>query len=176
MTEFENLGQFLMLKSIPIVYGLKPKEIFWDTFNDNKYKDFWTAIEERLELEKNCKNLEGEKEFIENHSKIFNKYFQNYFSCLTLPEYAYERSVEGNQDTMNKKCITEIFNIIDYPSFIKVNSESKYYIEDYKNTVNKDIYYISNCKKLEDSNCVDIIFSELSCVYDLFKPHMDDLI
>ena len=175
-TEFEKFGQFIMLKSIPTVYELKPKAIFWDTFNDNNYKDFWTAIKERLELEKNCKNTECKKEFIENHSKIFNKYFGNYFPSLTLPECAYESSVEGNQDTMNKKCITEIFNIIDYPSFIKVNGASKYNIEDYKNAISKDIYYIANCKKLEDSNCVDNIFSEVPCVYDSFKPQLDDLI
>lgn len=43
-TEFEKFGQFIMLKSIPTVYELKPKAIFWDKFNDNNYKDFWTAI------------------------------------------------------------------------------------------------------------------------------------
>lgn len=175
-TEFEKFGQFIMLKSIPTVYELKPKADFWNLYNDINYKDFWTAIEERLELEKNCKNTNCDKEFIENHSKIFDKYFGNYFPSLTQSQCAYESSVDGNQNALNKKCITEIFNIIDYPSFIKVKGESKYNIEDYKKAVSKDIYYIANCKKMVDSNCIDNIFSEVPCVYDSFTTEMDNLI
>ena len=41
-SEFSEFGQFLMLKSIPTVYELRPNPIFWKIFNDENYKDFAT--------------------------------------------------------------------------------------------------------------------------------------
>ena len=50
-TEFKPFGQYMMLKSIPTVYELKPFNIFSEIFDSSEYTDFGSAIRERIALE-----------------------------------------------------------------------------------------------------------------------------
>ncbi len=179
-SEFSEFGQFLMLKSIPTVYELRPNSIYWEIFNDDNYNDFATAIRERLELEKNCKkNNKCEASEIETKSKNFDNIFGEYFPSFKLnSQCEYETSVGGNQDALKNKCFTEIFNIIDYPSFIKVNpnDDDSYDIEDYYKKTGDNLYYIADCEKISGSKCIDNIFPEVKCVYDAYTSELNDLI
>ena len=176
-SEFSEFGQFLMLKSIPTVYELRPNPIFWKIFNDENYKDFATAIRDRLELEKNCKkNNKCDPQEIIDKSKNFDEIFADYFPSLNLKSCEYEPSVPGNNKALNKKCFTEIFNLVDYPSFIKVNSDSSFNIDDYYQKKGEDFYYIADCDQLKDSKCLDNIFPEVKCVFDSYTSDLNDLI
>ncbi len=184
-SEFEEFGQFIMLKSIPTVYELRPNSIFWKIFNTEEYKDysdFSEAIRARIELEKNCKkNNKCDNDDIEEKSATFDKYFGDYFPSLKLSQCQYESSVGGNQEALNKKCFTEIFNIADYPSFVKASfqntlNDTSFDIEDYYKATGNNLYYIADCDKIKDSKCIDNILPDVPCVYDSYTRELKDLI
>lgn len=174
-SKFEPFGQYLMLKKVPTVYELRPYQVFWDYFNSEENKDFAEAIRERIELEKECRDKSCTTLYIENKSIKFNKIFKDYFPSLTLNECNYESTVGGNQNTKNKKCMTELFNIVDCPSFVKLSSEQgAYNIEEFCNKKGDNLYYIGNCNQIKDSKCLDSILTEVPNVFDYFNPILEN--
>ena len=182
-SHFHNFGQSIMLKSIPTVYELQPFTIFFKLFNcSESYSNFAEAIRERIDLEKECKDKKCSQSDIESKSAKFNYYFKDYFLSLTLDECSYEESVGGNQEANNKKCMTELFNIVDYPSVIKVKGEQNnlnetiYDIEEYHYKKSEDFYYIADSEDLKDSNICSNLLNEIPYVYEKYKDNVEDLI
>ena len=177
-TEFKLFGQYMMLKSIPTVYELKPFNIFSELFENSKYKDFGNAIKERIKLEKLCKDKQCTTQEIAENSKIFNKYFINYFPNMDLEHCKYESSIGGNENALNKKCMADIFNIVDCPSIVKVKETSSssdfkstvYNIEDFcdKNKqMNEERYFPEKC--ITNSNnykCLDELYPQIPNVFE----------
>ena len=179
-TDFKLFGQYMMLKSIPTVYELKPFTLFPELFEStNEYRDFGSAIRERLTLEKMCRTRQCTYNEIYENSKIFNKYFSSYFPTLDKSQCKYEDSIGGNNAALYKRCMTDIFNIIDCPSIVKVsNSENKdevestvYDIEDFcdkSKETNEIRYFIDNCRNGETNlnyKCTDDLFPEIKNVF-----------
>ena len=178
-SEFHKFGQFLMLKSIPTVYELKPYTIFYKLFNSIRYSNFAEAIRKRILLEKECRNKNCEKSYIEENSAAFDNFFSDYFPSLTLDECQYESSIGGNQDVNNKKCFTELFNMVDYPSIIKVEPNQKNNnIDNYYQVFNENTYYIADNEDINDTEAksIDDLFSEVPYVYDAYDAEIEDLI
>ena len=180
---FHKFGQFLMLKSIPTVYELLPYTVFYKLFQSENYTDFAYAIRERITLEKNCKNTQCSKDKIQQDSTYFDQIFSDYFPSLTLDACQFEQSVGGNSNTNNKKCMTELFNIVDYPSIIKVKESindnnltaTTYDIEDYYQKKGDDFYYIADEGDIE-SNYIYNLLKEVPYVYNKYNEELDDLI
>ena len=177
ITKFDLFGQYMMLKSIPTVYELKPFTIFKDLFESEEYQDFAKAIRERLKLETLCRDKQCTQQEIQENSQIFNKYFYNYFPSLDLTECKYESSIEGNQSAFYKRCMTEMFNIVDGPSIVKVSDsnnklESKdiiYNIEDYcdkDKLVNEERYFAEKCNDNKNYKCLDELYPEVPYLFD----------
>lgn len=171
--EFEKFGQMLMLRSVPTMYELKPFHIFYKLFKSTEYQDFAEAIRERIELENTCGkstlDLKCTKEFIKEKSVKFNSIFRFYFPSLEDEECAIETSIGGNQEALSKKCFTQLYNIVDCPTFLKIKDSNKLEetdIEGYCNTDGDDIYYNADC---EEKNCAENIFYEAPCVKDSFE-------
>ena len=181
-SHFHDFGQSIMLKSIPTVYELQPFTIFYKLFKSEEYSKFAEAIRERINLEKECKEKKCSESDIESKGIQFNYYFKEYFPSLTLDECNYEETVGGNQDANNKKCMTELFNIVDCPSVIKVqenqnNLNDTYYdIEDYCNQAGEDLYYIADDEDIKDSNYCNNLLNEIPYVYDKYSTELEDLI
>lgn len=180
---FHKFGQFLMLKSIPTVYELLPYTVFYKLFQSEDYKEFAYAIRERITLEKNCKNTQCSKDKIQQDSTYFDQIYSDYFPSLTLDACQFEQSVGGNSNTNNKKCMTELFNIVDYPSIIKVKNannennltETTYDIEDYYQKKGDDLYYIADEGDIE-SNYIYKLLKEVPFVYTKYNKELEDMI
>lgn len=181
-SEFHKFGQFMMLKSIPTVYELKPNLNLYNQMQKPEYTDFKDAIIKRILLEKQCK--EGCTDEIKKMgSVLFDQYFQEYFPSLTREECKYESSIGGSIDALSQKCMTGIFNFIEYPTIIKEKqtnnlNETKYNIDDYQNKTGSNYYYLSNCEEKHNINtkCINDIFPEVRYVYDKFKEEIEDLL
>ena len=173
--EFERFGQFLMLRSIPTVYELKPFHILWDLFNTHDYLDLGSAIRDRLQIEKECYNGYSDKctpEFISEKSKNFDQIFKDYYPSLVNGLCGLETSHSGNKDALYKKCFTYIYNIIDYPTLIKVDQKATYNIEDFYKKTGNDFYYIGDCDKLTGGNCYENVMMETKGVNETFQDEL----
>jgi hypothetical protein len=173
----------MMLKSIPTVYELKPNLNIYNQIQSPEYKDFKEAITKRIELEKKCKNGGCTDETKKMDSVLFDQYFQDYFPSLTKNECKYESSIGGNSKALSQKCMTGIFNFLDYPTIIKIKqnnnlNETIYNIDDYKGKTGSNYYYLANCDEKHKSNtkCIDDIFPEVRYVYDKYKVEIEDLL
>lgn len=182
-TEFKPFGQYMMLKSIPTVYELKPFNIFSEIFDSSEYTDFGSAIRERIALEKLCRDKQCTTQEIAQNSKIFNKYFINYFPNMDMDQCKYESSIGGNQNALNKKCMTDIFNVVDCPSIVKVNETSSnlnlkstiYNIEDYcdKNKqMEEERYFPEKCSENNNYKCLDELYPQVPCVFETKKEEL----
>ena len=173
--KFERFGQFLMLRSIPTVYELKPFHILWDLFNTHDYLDLGSAIRDRLQIEKECYNGYSDKctpEFISEKSKNFDQIFKDYYPSLVNGLCGLETSHSGNKDALYKKCFTYIYNIIDYPTLIKVDQKATYDIEDFYKKTGNDFYYIGDCDKLTGGNCYENVMMETKGVNETFQDEL----
>lgn len=108
-----------MLKLIPTVYELKPNLNIYNQIKSPEYLDFKEAITKRIDLEKKCKNRGCTNATKNMDITLFDQYFKDYFPSLTRAECAYESSISGNSKALSQKCMTGIFNFIDYPTIIK---------------------------------------------------------
>ena len=182
MIEFERFGQSLMIRSVPTVYELKPFKIFWNIFNSNDfYTEFAEAIRERLELEKICHDNKNadicNEQYIRKNSVKFDEIYGDYFPSFTQSECAIERSIGGNQNALSKKCFTQILNIVDYPTLIRVKDQTTdYNIERYHQDSGENIYYVAECDEIKYSKCVEDIFFETKSLNETFPDELDILI
>ena len=172
IVEFEKFGQFLMLRSVPTIYELKPFQIFHNLFKSEDYLDFAEAIKERIELENICGqselDLKCSEEFIKEKSAKFDNIYKKYFPSLTEEECKIETSIGGNAKALSKKCFSQIYNIVDCPTLLKITDSNNFKetdIEGYCNTVGDNIYYTANCS---EKNCAENILFEAPCVIDSF--------
>ena len=93
-------------------------------------------------MEKECRNKECPKDYIKEKSSAFDTFFKDYFPSLTLEECKYESSIRGNEEANKKKWFTELFNMVDYPSILKVDKTNND-IENYYQVFGENTYYIA---------------------------------
>lgn len=170
-TEFKLFGQYMMLKSIPTVYELKPFNIFSELFDSEEYKDFGDAIRERIKLEKLCKSKQCTPQEISENSKQFNKYFINYFPNMDMDQCKYESSIGGNSKALNRKCMVDIFNVVDCPSIVLVenNNNLGLNIEDYcdrSKVVKEERYFPEKCDSSKNYKCLDDLLQKVPNVFE----------
>jgi hypothetical protein len=75
--KLDEFGQRLALPLTPVGYELRPNPILFKLFNDEKYKDFKSALVERFSLEKECRIKDCDKDYIKKNSYLFSKLFEN---------------------------------------------------------------------------------------------------
>ena len=161
LTEYPEFGQYLIYRSLPTMMELRPKPIAAKIFNDPSYKELGNALKERLFCEQNkCYSAE-----LKNKSEKFDEIFKGYFPSLLDPECDRESYIEGNQNTLNNKCYTNIYNVGDCPTIItksvkpNLNNFKKNY---YCNKNGKQYFYQGECSDTE-RNCLDEIYYSDKC-------------
>ena len=118
LTNYNIFGQLLMYKTLPTITELRPLDIASKIFTNTAYNELGNAIKERLEIERDCKNENCDTNTIKSKTVKFDTLFKGYFPSLTDSECSYESSIGGNNDTLNRKCYTGIYNVGDCPTII----------------------------------------------------------
>ena len=163
ITNYNKFGQFMMYKSMPVLTELRPQASISHLFTNDNYKDFATAIRERINIENKCKNTNCDTSEIKIGTSKFDEIFKDYFPSLTDAECAYEPSIGGNQNTYNRKCYTGLYNVADCPTVLAKSStfEPSENPEDYCNEKDKTkFYYQGDCNG--DKQCLDDIYTKKS--------------
>ena len=102
---------------------------------------------------------------------------------MDMDQCKYESSIGGNQNVLNKKCMTDIFNVVDCPSIVKVNETSSnlnlkstiYNIEDYcdKNKqMEEERYFPEKCSENNNYKCLDELYPQVPCVFETKKGEL----
>ena len=115
---FPIFGQNLMLKNLPAIMQTRPLPIAAQIFIDPSYIELGNALRDRIELEKNCKNTNRPDSEIKSKTEKFDEIFKGYFPSLLDSECSYENNIGGNQETLNRKCYTNIYNVGDCPKLL----------------------------------------------------------
>ena len=154
-----------MMKSLPVAIELRPKSIAAKIFTDSSYKELADAIRERLELERYCNNNACYRNYINKRTSKFDGIFKGYFSSLLDSECEYENKIGGNEETFNRKCYTNIYNVGECPTIITKSEKpekEKYFNDLYCNKYGKEYFYQGECDNTE-RNCLDEIFYSNQC-------------
>ena len=165
VTEFNVFGQYMWFKSLPTIMELRPLSIAPKIFTDSSYKELGDALRDRLEIEKDCKTKDCDVSSIKSKTSAFDKLFKGYFPSLLDPECSYESKIEGNQETLNRKCYTTIYNVGDCPSIItkSVNPNKDDFDKNvYCNKKGKEYFYQGECNNSE-RNCLDQLYYSDKC-------------
>ena len=165
LTHYSLFGQYLMYKSLPTIMELRPQPIAAQIFTDSTYSELGTALRDRLDIEKKCKNKNCDITEIENKTSSFDYLFKGYFPSLLDSECSYESNIGGNQKTLNRKCYTNIYNIGDCPTIIPKSIDPKEYkFEDdaYCNNFETNFYYQGKCN-INKRNCLDKVYYSNQC-------------
>ena len=165
VVDYQLFGQYLMMKSIPVLIELRPKSIAAKIFLDSSYKELADALRERLELERYCNNNACYSNYITQKTSKFDKIFKGYFPSLSDPECEYENKIGGNTETFNRKCYTNIYNVGECPTIItksKKPEKEDYLNDSYCNQYGKEFYYQGECDNKE-RNCLDELFYSNKC-------------
>ena len=163
--DYQLFGQYLMMKSIPVLIELRPKSIAAKIFLDSSYKELADALRERLELERYCNNNVCYSNYIAQKTTKFDEIFKGYFPSLLDIECEYENKIGGNEKTFNRKCYTNIYNVGECPTIITKSKKPNYedYLNDlYCNQYGKEFYYQGECDNKE-RNCLDELFYSNKC-------------
>lgn len=79
---FDTFGQRMLFKSIPAIEELRPLPIINELFTTSKYKELGEALKERIELEKKCKYVNCDSDYVKENSVKWNKIFGTTFPDL----------------------------------------------------------------------------------------------
>lgn len=173
--QLDEFGQRLVFPLTPAGYELRPNPIFYKLFLDNKYIEFKEAIEERLFLEKECKIIDCDEEYILAHSKKFNILFPHFptlhsSECrideiISNPKYI--KLLQDFSGIPNKgipsflPCRNDIYNTVSCPTIkLRLDESEDFNIIESKHchgniTETNDIFNHS-CEKTK--NCLDKFF------------------
>lgn len=170
---FDTFGQSILYQAIPTIAELRPLSVFSSLMKDNKYNLFNEAIQERLELEKECRNKNCDATFIEEHSKIFSSIFSD------LPSYEDEECRLDNsydskaKNVFDKPCRSEMHNQMLCPLMYMVNqTTSSKILEELCGMRNSSLLYNEDCK-LNPIACLDSIYKYSPYPYE--NPKFDEL-
>ena len=165
ITNYNTFGQLLMYKSLPTLTELRPLPIAANIFTDSKYSKLGDAIKSRLDVETKCKNKDCSINELKSKTSKFDEIFKGYFPSLTDDECAYESSFGDNNETLNRKCYTGIYNVGNCPTIIKksVNPTQEGLDKDlYCNKYGSSYYYQGDCIE-KKRNCLDEMYYSNKC-------------
>jgi len=165
ITNYNIFGQLLMYKTLPTITELRPLSIAAKIFTDSEYNELGTALRERLELERDCKKKDCSASELKSKSTKFDNIFKGYFPSLTDSECSYESSIGGNQETLNRKCYTGIYNVGNCPTIIgkSLNPTQDGLDKDlYCNKFGDKYYYQGDCTD-KNRNCLDEMYYSNKC-------------
>ena len=163
--QFKIFGQYLMYKSLPTVMELRPQSISSRIFMDSSYAELSDALRGRLDIERDCKKRDCDISEIKKKTSSFDNLFKGYFPSLLDPECSYESNIGGNNEVINRKCYTSIYNVGDCPSMITKSvdpNEDNFENDFYCNKFGKTYFYQGECDD-EKRNCLDKMFYSNKC-------------
>ena len=166
VSNYNIFGQLLMYKTLPTITELRPLSIAAKIFTDNKYTKLGEAIRERINAETKCKKSDCPINELKTKTNKFDNIFKDYFPSLTDDECAYESNIEGNQETLNRKCYTNIYNVGDCPSIItkSANPTQEGLDNDlYCNKFDRNLYYYQGDCNDKKRNCLDEMYYSDKC-------------
>ena len=157
-THFHIFSQFLMYKSFPVIMELRPQATAAKIFTEPEYSELGNAIKERLEIEKKCQNNDCSQDEIKEKSLNFDNIFKGYFPSLLDSECSYESNIGGNQETFNRKCYTNIYDVGNCPTIILKSAIPKENDDFEKDVCGKyeKTFYQGECESGKD--CLDKIY------------------
>ena len=158
LTYYHLFGQYLWYKSLPVILELKPQATAAKIFTEPEYNELGTALKDRLEIEKKCENRNCDTEEIKEKTSNFDNIFKGYFPSLLDEECAYESNIGGNNETFNRKCFTNIYDVGNCPTIILKSAnpdESKFKNDDFCGKYTKT-FYQGECESGKD--CLDKVF------------------
>ena len=163
IANYDIFGQFMMYYSMPTLVELRPLPIINKILNGyDDYFDFAQAINERINLEDNCYDVNCNSSFIKENSEKFNKIFNSYYPDLNEEECKYKNNKNDNIKELNHPCRMEIYNIGKCPSVIIPNEFFKPKSSDIKSLCgirNSSFYYAEDCDfSNEDKKCLNEIY------------------
>jgi hypothetical protein len=140
--ELDEFSQRMVSPYSPAIYELKPNPVLFNLFSDEKYARFKDAINERIELEKKCKEIDCEPEEVIKHSQKFNELFMKKPQNKTMfPSFNYEHcKMQTLYDNPNYHqrinefkhlgkapyflpCRHDIYDIVNCPTIVVKTSE-----------------------------------------------------
>jgi len=166
ISNYNIFGQLLMYKSLPTITELRPLSIAAKIFTDKKYTILGEAIRDRIKVETKCRNYKCADDMLRTNTRKFDKIFEDYFPSLTDEECAYESKIGGNQESLNRKCYTNIYNVGDCPSIITKSAKptQEGLDEDlYCNKFDPNLYYYQGDCKDKKRNCLDEMYYSDKC-------------
>ena len=161
---YSLFGQYLMYKALPTIMELRPQSIAAQIFTDSSYNDLSNAIKDRLEIERIYKNKKCNISEIEDKSSSFDNIFKGFFPSFLDPECSFESKIGGNQNTFNRKCFTNIYNVGDCPTIIPKSAdpdETKFENGFYCNNFGKNFFYQGQCSN--QKSCLDDLYYSDKC-------------
>lgn len=164
LVHYSLFGQYLMYKALPTIMELRPQSIAAQIFTDSSYNDLGNAIKDRLEIERICKNKNCNISEIENKTSSFDNIFKGYFPSFLDPECLFESKISGNQNTFNRKCFTNIYNVGDCPTIIPKSADpdiTKFENDIYCKNYGKNFFYQGQCSNKK--KCLDEIYYSDKC-------------
>ena len=164
LVHYSLFGQYLMYKALPTIMELRPQSIAAKIFTDSSYNDLGNAIKDRLEIERICKNKNCNISEVEKKTSSFDKIFKGYFPSFLDPECAFESKISGNQNTFNRKCFTNIYNVGDCPTIIPKSAtpdKTKFENDIFCNNYGKNFFYQGQCSNKK--SCLDELYYSDKC-------------
>ena len=166
IANYDIFGQFMMYYSMPTLVELRPLPIINKILNGyGNYKEFSNAINERINLEEKCYDINCDEDYIKKNSIKFNEIFDGYYPNLNEEECKYKNDKKNNNDNnkeLNHPCRMEIYNIGKCPSIIIPNEYFKPKVSDIKSFCgirNSSLYYAEECDlNNEDKKCLNEIY------------------
>ena len=163
IANYDIFGQFMMYYSMPTLVELRPLPIINKILNGYKdYFDFAQALNERINLEDKCYDINCNSSFIKENSEKFNKIFNSYYPDLNEEECKYKNNKNDNIKELNHPCRMEIYNIGKCPSVIIPNKFFKPKSSNIKSLCgirNSSLYYAEDCDfNNEDKKCLNEIY------------------
>ena len=99
IANYDIFGQFMMYYSMPTLVELRPLPIINKILNGyDNYFDFAEALNERINLEDKCYDINCNSSFIKENSIKFNEIFDGYYPNLNEEECKYKNDKNNNND------------------------------------------------------------------------------
>ena len=167
-TNYPLFGQYLQYKSLPTTMELRPLSIAASIFTEPEYKELGDAIKGRLEIERDCYDVDCDINDIKQKTEKFDEIFNGYFPSLLDEECAFESNIKGDEESFGRKCYTNIYNVGECPTIITktVQKDTKTTKENFENNLcNKygtNIFYQGECNDSR-RNCLDRMYYSDKC-------------
>ena len=165
LMNYHIFAQYLQYISLPTIMELRPKSIAARIFTDPIYQELGNAIKDRLEIERDCEFINCDIEIIKNKTEKFDEIFKGYFPSLLDPECEFEPKLTENDETLNRKCFTNIFNVGDCPTIIKESAnvdEEQYKKGSFCKKTGNQYFYQGECNDSR-RNCLDKMYYSDKC-------------